>query len=345
MEPIMANIKTVFFDVKDFEEKYLQENKPEGFDFVFIKDTFHESFEANFEKIKDAEILSVFTSSNVPESLLKRLSSLKLVTARSTGYNNIDLNYCKTAGISVVNVPGYGECTVAEYAFALLLNVARKVTNACNELKKGKIDIQGSIGIDLCGKTIGIIGTGSIGCHVAQIANGFGMKILSYDPFPNEQIKEKYSVKYVELDELLKESDIISLHAPSTKENFHMINDSAFKKMKDGVLIVNTARGEIIDTNALYLALKSGKVGGAGLDVVECEDILAHEELYLSKIDCVKKECLEKTLLNHKLLDMPNVIITPHIAFDTVEAVRRILNTTLTNIRGYLSGDIINKVV
>lgn len=340
----MAKIKTVFFDIKDYEEQVLLKNQPEESDFILIKNTFQNAFENNYEKIKDAEILSVFTSSKVTGEFLKRLSNLKLITTRSTGFNNIDLEYCKMADIAVVNVPGYGENTVAEFTFALLLNVVRKISHAYEELKEGRINLQGSIGLDLSGKTIGIIGTGAIGCYTAKIAHGFGMKIISYDPFPKEEIKKKYEVEYVELEKLLEFSDIISVHAPSTKENFHMINDKAFSKMKDGVIFINTARGEIVHTEALYRALLSGKVAGAGLDVLECEDVLAHEELYLTKIDCVQRECLEKTLINHKMLDMQNVIVTPHIAFDTKEAIQRILNTTLNNIKEYLKGNIINRV-
>ena len=211
-------------------------------------------------------------------------------------------------------------------------------------MRHGVINLEKYIGHDLLDKTIGIIGTGAIGAYTAKIAYGFGMKILSYDPFPSEELKEKLGVEYVELDKLYKESDIISIHAPSRKENFHMINDKAFSQMKDGVIIINTARGEIIDTNSLYKALKSGKIAGAGLDVLECEEIIANEELFFSKIDCVKKDCLEKTLINHKLLDMPNVIITPHIAFDTIEAIHRILHTTIENINGYIQGNLVNTV-
>jgi len=337
-------IKTVFFDIKEFEEKFLLEHKIEESDFVLIEEPFQQGVDKNFEEIKDTEILSVFTSSIVSGEQLKKFPNLKLIATRSTGYNNVDLEYCKMAGIAVVNVPRYGECTVAEFTFALLLNVIRNVSVVYDELKAGRINIQGSIGMDLLGKTIGIVGTGSIGCYTAKIAHGFGMKILSYDPFPREDVKEKFDVEYMELDELLRNSDIISIHSPSTKENFHMINDEAFGKMKKGVVFINTARGEIVDTSALYRALKSGKVLGAGLDVVECEDVLANEELYLTKVDCVQRECLEKTLINHKLLDMPNVIVTPHIAFDTIEAVQRILTTTLENIKGYLNKNSINKV-
>lgn len=333
----MAKVKTVFFDVKPYEEDFLNNNIPKECKYTLTKDSFNGNF-------PDAEIISVFTSSKVPGDILKTMPNLKLIATRSTGFNNIDLEYCKMAGVKVVNVPKYGEVTVAEFAFALLLNVVRKISQSYDALKLGKVNLHGSIGMDLLGKTIGIIGTGSIGCYTAKIAHGFGMKILSYDPYPRKDIEEIFGVKYVELDKLLKKSDIISLHAPSTKENFHMINDEAFHKMKDGVIIINTARGEIMDTNALYRALQSGKVAGAGLDVLECEEIIAQEDRYLVNIDCLQKECLEKTLINHKLLDMPNVVITPHIAFDTKEAIERILSTTIENIKGYLKGEVINNV-
>jgi D-lactate dehydrogenase len=337
--------KAVFFDVQDYEERPLLEGKPDNCEFVLINEPFHKSFDANLDKVRDAEILSVFTSSRVGGDKLSMLPNLKLIATRSTGYNNIDREYCQEKGIAVVNVPRYGESTVAEYTFALLLNVARKVSQAYDALKEGEIDLNSYIGIDLCDKTIGIIGTGAIGCHVAKIAHGFGMKILSFDIFPKEEIKQKYDVEYVGLDELLERSDIISIHAPSTKENFHMLNDEAFSRMKDGVIIVNTARGEIVDTKALYKALKSGKVAGAGLDVVECEEILANEEFYLTKTECIQQECLERTLINHKMLDLPNVIVTPHIAFNSVEAIGRILSTTVSNIKSYLAGNIVNRAI
>ncbi|MDD3014127.1 MAG: NAD(P)-dependent oxidoreductase [Candidatus Gastranaerophilales bacterium] len=340
----MERILITFFDVKDIEKEYLYKYKPENCEFIVISDPLHKYIDENIDKVKDSEIISVFTSTNAPGNLLKQFPNLKLVTTRSTGFNNVDLDYCKEHNIPVVNVPKYGDCTVAEYAFGLLLDVMRKITFSYLNLKEGIINIQSNIGHDLMGKTIGIVGTGAIGCHAIKIANGFGMNIICYDPYPKEEMKLKFNVKYVSLDQLLTESDVISLHAPSTKENFHMINDECFNKMKKGVIIINTARGEIMDTQALYKAIKNGIVAGAGLDVLECEDILANEDQYLIKVDCIRHECLSKTLINHKLLEMPNVIVTPHVAFDSVEAVYRILKTTIDNINGYLSGNVINKV-
>lgn len=340
----MKNILTVFFDVKEIEKDRLLAAKPDNCDFILFSHSLHTNFDRIKDKIKDTEILSIFTSTSAPGDLLKHFPNLKLICARSTGYNNIDLEYCKLNNITVVNVPKYGDNTVAEYTFGLLLDAMRKISFSYSNLKSGKIDIHSNMGHDLIDKTIGIVGTGAIGSNVIRIANGFGMNIVCYDKYPKQELIDKYNVKYLELDELLEKSDIISLHIPSTKENFHLINESSFGKMKKGVVIINTARGEIIDTHALYKAIQNKIVAAAGLDVLECEDILTNETQYLMKIDCVKEECLAKTLINHKLLELPNVVVTPHVAFDTEEAVFRIVDTTIDNIKGFLAGNIINKV-
>jgi D-lactate dehydrogenase len=335
-------VKVAFFDVKETEKKYLLDNKPDDCEFIIISDPVHE--DKYPEGVNDAEIVSIFTTSRAPGEVLAKFPNLKMVSTRSTGFNHIDLDYCKQHNIAAVNVPRYGDCTVAEFAFGLLLDVMRKITRAYNNLQEGIINVQGYVGHDLNNKTIGIIGTGAIGCHAVKIANGFGMKILAYDPYPKIEMEEKYNLKYVSLDDLYRESDIISIHAPATKENHHMLNEEAFAKMKKGIVIINTARGEIVDTQALYRAIKNGIVKGAGLDVLECEDILNNEDYYLMKVDCIDPQCLTRTLLNHKLLELPNVIITPHVAFDTIEAIQRILHVTMDNIKGYLAGNIPNRV-
>ncbi|MDD3149884.1 MAG: NAD(P)-dependent oxidoreductase [Candidatus Gastranaerophilales bacterium] len=340
----MKKIRTIFFDVKEYEKEFLIKNMPNEIDYTFVTDNFHLVCEREIDRYKDAEIISIFTDSRVNANYMKKFQNLKMVSARSTGFSHIDLDYCKKYDIAVVNVPRYGDATVAEFAFGLLLNVARKINIAYSDLQEGTINTHKYIGIDLIDKNIGIIGTGAIGSNAIRIAHGFGMKILAYDPFPKKELISKYKVKYVNLNELYSESDIISIHAPSTKENFHMINNDAFSKMKDGVVFINTARGEIVDTEALYKALVSEKVAAAGLDVVECEDILANQEQYLAKIDCVKQDCLAKTLINHRLLSMPNVVVTPHVAFDTKEAIGRILKTTIDNLQGYINNKIINNV-
>lgn len=340
----MTKVKVVFFDIKDFEEDYLRTNQPENCEFIMINGAIQKVIDQYIDQVRDADIISIFTTSRTPAEILDKFSNLKMVAARSTGFNHIDLNYCKQNNITVVNVPRYGDCTVAEFAFGLLLDIMRKITMAYDNLKNGVINIQGYVGNDLNQKTIGIIGTGAIGSHAVKIADGFCMKILAFDPYPKKELEEKYNLQYVDLDTLYKESNIISIHAPSTKENFHMVDEEAFSKMKKGVIIVNTARGEIMDTQALYRAIKNGIVAGAGLDVLECEDIINREDEYLMNVDCIDLGCLTRTLLNHKLLEMPNVIVTPHVAFDSIEAIYRILQTTITNIKGYLAGDIPNRI-
>lgn len=337
--------KIVLFDVKSYEKEYIDNLVLDGYEIIQVEDSFQFAFDDNYELVKDAEIISVFTSSRVRVDKLSKLNKLKLIATRSTGYNHIDLEYCKENDVEVVNVPRYGTTTVAEYAFALLLTVSKKIRLASNDLKKDIIAAENYIGFDMFGKTIGVIGTGEIGSHFCKLANGFGMKILAYDPYPKNILEEELNLKYVELDELIKSSDIISLHAPSTASNFHLLDDEQFRIMKDGVIIVNTARGELINIDALYSNLQLGKVAAAGLDVVECEELLGADGKALEKADCKLPSCLQKTFIHHKLLNMENVVLTPHVAYDTKEAIERILATTDDNIQSFVKGKIKNSVL
>jgi D-lactate dehydrogenase len=338
-------MKIVCFDVKDYERAELGKLSKVASDVVLLEDSFHINFESNYEKIKDADIISVFVNSRLWADKLSKLPNLKYVSTRSTGFSHIDLDYCKEHNIAVSNVPRYGDITVAEYAFALLMSLTKKVTESASDLKNNVINPGSYIGTELFRKTVGVIGVGSIGGQFCRIAHGLGMNILGYDLYPNQEYTDKYGVNFVSMNELLAQSDIISVHAPSTKENLHLIDAPQFELMKKGVIIINTARGEIINTKALYDALLEGKVGGAGLDVLECEDILTNQDKFLQKDECKIQDCLEKTLINHRLLTMKNVIITPHVAFDTHEAVERILAVTLDNIQMFLNGEIKNNVI
>jgi D-lactate dehydrogenase len=338
-------MKIVFFDVRDYEQKELQKLANENTEVILLEDSFHLNFDANFDKIKDADIISVFVTSRVYADKLSKLTNLKYISTRSTGFSHIDLDYCKEHNIGVSNVPRYGDITVAEYAIGLLLSLTKKITLSATELKSNKIIPENYIGTELFRKTVGVIGVGSIGGQFCRIANGFGMKILGYDLYPKQEFADKYGVEFVSLEELFAQADIISVHAPSTKENYHLLSTEQFNLMKDGVIIINTARGEIIDTKALYDALLSGKVGGAGLDVLECEDILTNQDKFLQKDECKMQGCLEKTLINHRLLTMENVIVTPHVAFDTHEAIARIVATTIDNIQTFTAGEVKNSVI
>ncbi len=282
------------------------------------------------------QILSVHVTSTVTAEFIKKMPSLQLITARSTGFDNIDLAAAKKHNITVCNVPGYGASSVAEYSFMLMLALSRKLIMATQQLKTGEIDHTLLTGNDLAGKTLGVIGTGSIGRHVIRIANGFGMKVLAYDPFPDRSLEYETNMEYVLTEQLYKESDIITLHAPYTKDNHHLINSKAFASMKAGAYIINTSRGELIDTQALVAVLASGKLGGAAIDVFEGENIfqITEEIELLSHPLSRSYDYAVEDLILEK---MPNVIMTPHNAFNSKEALGLIQQVTVDNIAKFLA--------
>lgn len=267
---------------------------------------------------KDAEIISAFIGIEWSADILKKLPKLKLLCTRSVGYNHIDLAYCHEHGITVCNVPDYGSHVIAEHVFALLLSTLRHIDKADRKVESGQFDYHGLRGVSLRGKTIGIIGTGKIGRKTAQIAGGFGMRILAVDRCRTIELEDLLHVQYTDLDQLLSESDIITLHLPANEHTHHMINASTFATMKDGVCLVNTARGELIDSDALLDALNSGKVEHALLDVLE------HEGNF--------KE-------NQELIKHPNVVCTPHIAFYAEESMRNMYEDCFASIEQYLRGE------
>jgi D-lactate dehydrogenase len=285
----------------------------------------------------DAEIISVFIHSPVSADTLSRFPSLKLVTTRSTGFNHIDLNACRDRNITVCNVPVYGENTVAEHTFALLLSLSRNLHKAYLRTLKENFALTGLQGFDLVGKTLGVIGAGRIGLHVIKIARGFNMEVLAVDPTPDPFLAEVLQFSYASLEEVLARSDIISLHAPLTEETRHMINKDNISLIKKGALLINTARGELIDTEALLEALESKILSGAGLDVLEDEDLFIEDEKIFNPQ--TSRESLSNLLKNHILLNREDVVITPHIGFFSREAVQRIRETNAQNIKSFLSGN------
>lgn len=292
----------------------------------------------------ELEVVSVFVNSEVTAELIEALPKLKIIACRSTGFNNVDLAAAKKHGVTVLNVPTYGESTVAEYAFALLLSLKRKLpqTLGNKQASFASSDLRGS---DLHGKTIGVIGTGHIGMRSIGIANGFEMNVIAYDPYPKEEMQEQLGFTYVPLEELFKQSDIITLHAPYTPETNHLIDAPALEKMKSSAVLVNTARGELIDNQALIDALNEGQIAGAAIDVIEGETLLRQKE----ELALLRREEIDESLLRHSveissLSRLPNVLITPHNSFNTVEAIDRINNTTAQNIVDFWYGHMPNAV-
>lgn len=293
----------------------------------------------------DAEVISVFVSSKVTREFIEMMPKLTLIATRSTGFDHIDMAAAEEKGITVVFVPSYGEHTVAEYAFGLLLGLSRRIPEAVTLTKETPfVDHKLVRGFDLFGKTLGVVGAGRIGKKMITIAKGFGMNVIVYDPFEDSAAAEQLGFRYVPIEEIFTNSDVITLHVPATGNNFHLLNREAFSKMKQGVYIINTSRGELIDTQALIEALKEGKVGGAGLDVCEGEELLKKSSSVDIFTQSNNAEALKASVEISMLKEMPNVLLTPHIAYNTVEALLRICATTSENITGFLEGNISNRV-
>ena len=289
-----------------------------------------------------ASVLSVFIYSSLTARLLRRLPSLRLIATRSTGFDHIDVAACRARHVAVANVPSYGENTVAEHTFALILALSRNIHKAYVKTIKGDFSLEGLQGFDLKGKTLGVIGGGHIGMHVIKMAKGFGMEVLVSDVRKNVFLSEVLDFRYAPLETLLRRSDIVSLHVPYMASTHHLMNRRTFALMRRGALFINTARGGLVETEALVWALDEGLVGGAGLDVLEGEELVKEERQLLSKD--FPKEKLATALRNHILLHRENVVITPHIAFDSREALHRILETTVSNIASFLGGAPVNLV-
>jgi len=332
-------MKIVIFDVEPWEcETFEALNKDH--DVVFEEGPLDAG---SADTHSDAEIISAFIYSDHSRDTLARFDNLKFIATRSTGFDHIDMDWCRENDVAVSNVPTYGAHTVAEHVFALLLAISHKVVEAADRTRRGDFSQGGLQGFDLKGRTIGIVGTGDIGAHAAGIACGFGMEVLAFDVKPREEIAEEIGFAYVDMDELLQMSDIISLHVPGNETTENLIDADAFDKMKDGAIVINTARGSVVDTEALLKALSSGKLGAAGLDVLPEEPVL-REESELLRTYFTRAHNLDRLLADHILLRLRNVVITPHTAFNTREAVQRILDTSLKNIEGFLHGSPPNAV-
>jgi len=333
-------MKAVFFETAPWERRFLSRAFiGKGLTTKFVTGPLSDET----RRLADgAGIVSVFIYSRLTAPLLRKLPRLQFVATRSTGFDHIDLPACRRRRIAVANVPSYGENTVAEHTFALILALSRNIHKAYVKTIKGDFSLTGLQGFDLKGKTLGVVGAGHIGLHVIKMARGFGMEVLVSDVRRDVFLSEVLDFRYVPLETLLRRSDIVSLHTPYVPATHHLMNRRTFGFMKRGALFINTARGGLVDTDALVWALDEGIAGGAGLDVLEGEELVKEERQLLSKD--FPKERLATALKNHILLHRENVVITPHIAFDSTEALHRILETTVSNITSFLGGAPVNLV-
>ncbi|MCA9399249.1 MAG: 2-hydroxyacid dehydrogenase [Candidatus Omnitrophica bacterium] len=324
----MKNSKILFFDTKPYDKQYFDiQNKEFRFKIKYFTGHLNED---TASLTKGYEVICVFVNDIADSKVIQRLkdNNVKLIAMRCAGYNNVDLKAAYQK-IDIVRVPGYSPYAVAEHSVALMLTLNRKIHKAYYRTRDGNFSINGLAGFDMHGKTVGVVGTGKIGKCLISILKGFGMTVLVYDPFPDEDYAKKENIDYVELNDLYASSDIISLHCPLFKATYHLINEKSIQQMKKGVMIINTGRGGLIETNDLIDGLKSGKIGSAGLDVYEEESEYFFEDFSFSMIS-------DDTLA--RLLTFPNVIITSHQGFFTHEALHNIAKTTLENIQDYFDG-------
>ena len=318
-------IRIVFYDAKEYDIS--------SFEKVIDKSVFECKFLETkltidtVDLAKDSDVVCVFVNDTVDDKVIDKLYEygIKLIALRCAGYNNVDVRYAFKK-IHVVHVPAYSPYAVAEHAVALLLTSTRRIHKAYNRTRDFNFSLSGLTGFDLNGKTVGVIGTGKIGRVFIDICKGFGMKVIAYDKYPNTNA----NIDYVSLDEIYKNSDIISLHCPLTIDTKHMIDSNAIRKMKKGVVLINTSRGALIDAEALLDGIKERIIGAACLDVYEEESDIFFEDKSGQIMD-------DDTL--SRLLSMPNVIVTSHQAFLTSEALDNIASTTLSNIKSFFDND------
>lgn len=331
--------KTFFFEIEEWEKEYLKKHL-KGASPVFISEKLAVR---NVGKYRDAEAISTFINSNLKKDTLAKLPSLRFVCVRATGFDHVDTGYARKRQIAVSNVPAYGTTTVAEHTFGLMLAVSRKIFQSFERTERYNFDFHGLTGFDLEGKTLGLVGFGRIAQRVAEIARGFRMRVIAYDVVKNAKAARALGVAFVPLNSVLRNADILSFHTPYTPATHHLLNLKNIGSLKKGVVIINTARGALIDTKALLRGFERGIVAGAGLDVLEGERALREEKELLHES---KKRLQDFMVLveNHLLVQRDDVIITPHNAFNSKEALERIMKTTVENIQGFMKGKPINVV-
>ncbi len=329
-------MKIAFFDTHSYDKKsFVEANKAFNYEIDFRDYKLNENTAMTAQGF---DVVCVFVNDVVNEAVIKTLADcgVKLIALRCAGFNNVDLKAAAAAGIKVVRVPAYSPYAVAEHGVALLMSLTRHIPQAYLRTKTANFNIEGLTGRDLFGLTAGILGTGKIGRIMADILMGFGMKIIAYDPFPNTKWAHEKNIEYVDLEEIFKRSDVLSLHCPLTEETKHIVNHDRMKMMKHDAVIINTGRGALIDSKALVHALKHGHIGGIGMDVYE-------EESKYFFSDWSTDIMTDDTLA--RLLTFPNVIITGHQAFLTTNALKNLADTTLENIKAFSSGnELVNEV-
>lgn len=329
------SINMLVFDYRDTENSFFENNELQNFKFKFYKESLTpETVKTIPQDIKDeTTVISVFVNSQVTKEVIDEFKNLRIITTRSTGYDHINSTATAEKNIAIINVQNYGATSVAQYTFGLILALVRNIIPAALCIKGIQTSRINFTGRDLSKMSIGVVGTGAIGSAVCKLAEAFNMKILAYDLKMKNELVEKCEVEYVDLPILLENSDIVTLHAPYTGENYHMIGKKEIDMMKQNAYLINTSRGELISLEELYNNLINNKLSGAALDVVSCEYVNFRCHDMNKSIGDVPLECVKENDYMLKLAELQNVIITPHIAYDTQDAVNYILQNTIDQIR------------
>ena len=335
-------MKMLFFDYRESERDFFDKNQFCDYDIEFFDEPLNEDTYLSEKQLNETDVISVFITSNLTEKVLGRFKNLRIISTRSTGYNHIDLKYCRHKRIAVFNVSGYGQTSVAQFTIMLMIALVRNLKPAYLDIKRNGPDYPNYEGRDMNNLSLGIIGYGSIGKAVAKLANALGMTIY-VNCIEKQSVVDNY-VQYMPFEDLIRLSDIITIHIPYKSELYHMIGREEISKMKDGVYLINTSRGELLDSVSLYDAILTGKVKGAALDVFECEDLAVKEQGITSNIDEYDKNCVANALIAQKLMDKDNVILTPHIAYNTQESINKILEISFNNLRDYCKGMHTNQI-
>lgn len=336
--------RMLFFDFRESEKNFFENHEFCNYDIKFFSEPLNEEMlpkltDEDFEKTR---FISVFISSSIDEKVINRFKNLRGIMTRSTGYDHIDIQSCLAKNIALINVENYGKTSVAQFVIALILMLVRNLYLALMSEVKDLYKSNNFTGRNLNTLTLGVIGTGSIGSGVCRLANGFGMKVLAFDIRPNDELKNDYNVEYMDFESVIKNSDIVTLHLPYLKENYHLFSDKQFEMMKEGSYFVNVSRGNLVDTEALLKYAKMGKFKGIALDVVACPDV---NHITVDNIENDTLFCVENSKSVQELMKLNNVIITPHMAYNTQDSIDFILESTFESLSDYLKGGRKNRVL
>ena len=336
-------VKMLVFDLKESEKEYFKTSDCTDLEITTFKEHLHEETKLTAKQYEETVVLSIFISSKITEKILKQFKNLRRISTRSNEYDHIDLEACRKRNIAVIHVNDYGREAVAQYVIGTIFSLTRKLPSAIKDIKSKQVIYEKYEGDDIKDLSIGVIGTGSTGAEVCKLANALNMKIYANDIKINNEIKD--FTQYISFTDLLRKSDIITLHIPYIKEFHHMISYKEIEIMKDSAYIINCSNGELINTIALYDGIRSNKLRGVALDVTECNEWRNNTQEFNNRLKNASYECLENTIAVSELMEFDNVIITPRIAYNTKSTTKRILKLSIQNIKDYFKGRCTDRVV